>query len=278
MTRCFLLLIFAISFCLNSCRKDSLELFDYNIQGITSVKSNIGEIKVIELSIEHTKGSQEEVILSLTNVPKGVTYVFDIDNGKPDYRTKLTLNITRNAALGIHTLVIEAISSTKNKSFPIELIIDDELSLSVSVYDATKWKSELPWGLLTDSATISLYNSEADFLINNPAYSAKSNDEGKALFYRMIPGNYLFVVEKGELSNIVEKKASLGKKMGFVTAGIFKTKTEVYNSSQPHAQPGNLKYRDQNTDGKITDLDRVLYDELSIYENVLNTKVTWIGK
>ncbi len=278
MTRCFLLLIFTISLCLNSCKKDSLELFDYNIQGINNLKSNIGEIKVIDLSIERIKGSQEEVILSLSNVPKGVTYVFDIDKGKPDYKTTLTLKIKQGAVLGNYSLNIEAISSTTKKSFPFELLIDDQLSLSISVYDATKWNSELPWGLLTDSATISLYKSEADFLINKPAYSEKSNEEGKALFYRMIPGNYLFVVEKGELSNIVEKKDSEGKKKGFVTAGIFKTKTEIYNSSQPHAQPGNLKYRDQNADGKITDDDRVLYDELSVYVNVLNEKVTWIGK
>ncbi len=278
MTRCFLLFIFSISLFLNSCKKDNNELFDYNIQGINDISSNIGEIKVIDLSIERTKGSQEEVILNLTNIPKGVTYVFDIDKGKSDYKTKLTLKITQNAVLGKYSLIIEAVSASTKKSFPFELLIDDQLSLLISVYDATKWNSELPWGLLTDSATINLYKSEADFLINKPAYSQKSNEEGKALFYRIINGNYLFVVEKGELSNIVEKKASEGKNYGFATAGIFKTKTEVYNSSQPHAQPGNLKYRDQNADGKITDDDRVPYDELSVYENVLNEKVTWIGK
>lgn len=278
MSRCFLLMIFAVSLLLNSCRKDNLELFDYNIQGIDNLKSNIGETKVIDLNIITTKGSPEEVVLSLKNAPKGVTYVFDIDKGKPDYKTTLTLNITHDAALGNYSLIVEAISPSTKKSFPLELLIDDQLSLSISVYNATKWNSEQRWGVLTDSATISLYKSAADFLNNNPTYSEKSNSEGKALFYRMIPGNYLFVVEKGELSNITEKKTIEGKIKGFVTAGIFITKTEVYNSSQPKAQPGNLKYRDQNADGKITDADRVLYDELSVYESVLNEKVIWIGK
>lgn len=278
MPKGILLFVFVFLLFLNSCKKDNAALFDYTILGLDKVLSNIGETKTLEITIASDKGSKEEVVLSLKNVPKGVSYVFTTDKGTPNYTTTLSLTITQDASLGDYSLTVEAISPTTQKTFPLNLVIDDELSLSVSVYDATSWSSELPWGVLIDSATIKLYNNEDDFLNGKTAYSGKTNVEGKALFYKMLPGDYLFVVEKSSLSNIVEKTLAGGKKVGFVTAGIFMTKNEVYNSSQPNAQPGDLKYRDQNADGKITDLDRVLYDQLSVYQGVLNQKITWIGK
>jgi hypothetical protein len=278
MQRWFVLFVFVFLLFLNSCRKDTAVLFDYTIQGLDKVSSNIGETKTLEITVVSDKGSLEEVVLNLMNVPKGVSYLFTTDKGTPNYTTTLSLTITQDASLGDYSLSVEAVSATTKKTFPLNLVIDDELSLSVSVYDATKWNAELPWGLLTDSATIRLYNNEDDFLNGKTAYSEKTNAEGKVHFYRMVPGDYLFVVEKGDLSNIAEKTLVGGKKVGFVTAGIFMTKNEVYNSSQPNAQPGDLKYRDQNADGKITDLDRMLYDQLSIYPGVLNQKILWIGK
>ena len=94
----------------------------------------------------------------------------------------------------------------------------------------------------------------------------------------MLPRNYLFTVEKGSLSNIAEKISVDGQLKGFVTTGIFQTKDEVYNSSQLKAQIGQLRYRDLNADGKITDADRTMYDMVMIYDRLLSEKVIWIGQ
>ncbi|CAG5000013.1 TonB-dependent receptor P3 [Dyadobacter sp. CECT 9275] len=48
----------------------------------------------------------------------------------------------------------------------------------------------------------------------------------------------------------------LGNFFGLVTDGIFQNQAEVDASSQKNAKPGDLRYKDLNGDGNISDLDR----------------------
>jgi hypothetical protein len=101
---------------------------------------------------------------------------------------------------------------------------------------------------------------------------------GKAYFYRLPAGNYLFTIEKGPFSNIVQKRNVGGVMKGFIVCGIFRTQQEILNSAQPKAKPGDLKLRDLNGDNRIDEADLGQYDTFSIYEGQVNEKVIWIGQ
>ncbi len=60
----------------------------------------------------------------------------------------------------------------------------------------------------------------------------------------------------GFISNyqLVEKGHAMLSFYGFETDGIFQNADEIQNSAQPNAQPGHIRFVDQNGDGKI-DLD-----------------------
>lgn len=69
----------------------------------------------------------------------------------------------------------------------------------------------------------------------------------------------------GEFYHLAKTGFPIGYFWGWKTAGVFQTEEEVYNyrSSngkiiQPNARPGDLKYIDQNDDGIINDLDKVM--------------------
>jgi hypothetical protein len=180
--------------------------------------------------------------------------------------------------MGNYRLTLEVTSASRTKSIVFNLLVDDQISMIMLVYDATQWTPDRPTGELTTDATINVYTDEAAFLSKTPSYTSITDKNGKAYFYHMLPRNYLFTVEKGSLSNIAEKISVDGQLKGFVTTGIFQTKDEVYNSSQLKAQIGQLRYRDLNADGKITDADRTMYDMVMIYDRLLSEKVIWIGQ
>jgi len=72
-------------------------------------------------------------------------------------------------------------------------------------------------------------------------------------------------VNAGEFYRLAETGYPIGYFWGWKTAGIFQTEEEVNNYKnstgkiiQPNAKPGDLKYVDQNDDGVINDLDKIM--------------------
>ncbi len=277
MNRSILLVFFIFILFALSCKEDVIEYFEFDIQGVDSVKSNVGDTKALVFSVVRTKGVAEQVELVLKGVPTGVTSHFSTVNGAPNFTDTLSLTITTEADLGSYPLTIEATSAGVTQYYPFTLVISDDLSLSMVVYDATQWTKYIP-NVHVDSATVKLYGSDTAFANNCPTYTGMSNAKGVILFYRMAPGNYSFIVSKGALSNVVDKKLIEGKSVGFETVMIFNFNGEIYASAQRDANLGDIKYRDQNADEKITDSDRVQHGVLSIYAKALNNKSVWIGK
>lgn len=82
----------------------------------------------------------------------------------------------------------------------------------------------------------------------------------------------------GFISNftIVQEGSSIGSFYGYEVAGIFQNEEEVKTSAQPNAQPGHLKFRDQNNDNIINSEDRVILgDPFPDFTYGLNNRFTY---
>jgi hypothetical protein len=274
-------LIFLIVFTsvLASCKKEEVSgEFDFEINGLGNIDANIGESKMVNLEVFATNGNPENVILALEDVPEGIIYSFENIEGIPNYYTTLAFTVTKQAKVGSYQVALRAIAGEKVKKYTFDLSVDGSLSMAMVVYDGSNWTSELNYGVLAEHATVKLFIDEASFAANTPFYTVETNSDGRAYFYKLNPGNYLFTVEKGSLSNIIKKQLVDGKMEGFATTGIFRYTSEIKVSSQPQAKIGDLRCRDIDGDWLLTENDRVSNDVLSIYKDVLSEKIIWIGE
>ena len=266
-------LILLLMLVLFSCKKES-QIFDYEINGIGNLATNRGETKTIDVAVKTTEGTPEKVTLALKDVPDGITAAIETRQGLPNFTTPISFIISQNTAMGEYDITLEATSASTVKTVIFKISVTDQLSMIFVVYDATQSTPDLTAGEVAPGAVVKLFADASAFSAKTPAFTATADSLGRALFYHLPAGNYLFTVEKDNLSNIVEK-TSIG---GFVTTGIFENQSEILNSAQPTALIGQIRYRDQNFDDKITDADRRLYDMVMLYEGIVTDKIIWIGK
>jgi hypothetical protein len=273
------LVLLCVIFFILSCKKDDgPDTFDFTVSGIEKIETRVEETRTIRLLITSNEISPENVFLTIEDVPSGISYTLDQASGVPEFASTLVLKISRSVTGGAHTLRLIATSGNLLKVFPIDIHIDKTLSAVFTVYNATTYNPENMSSNLVDSALVKLYNSDATFVSGVPDYKEYSDKSGKARFYKLPPGIYFFTIEKGNLTNVVQKQMIDGAMKGFVVAGLFRTMQEIINSAQPKARTGDLKFRDLNADNTINALDLGQYDNLSIYEGELNEKVIWIGE
>jgi hypothetical protein len=268
-----LILLFA------SCEHDDPPArFDFSVSGIEKVDVKVEETKTLRLLVTCNNIAPENVYLTLQDVPSGITYAFDKVGGVPEFASNLELKISRNVEGGLHKLKLVCNSSIGIKEFYIEVTVDKSLSAAFTIYNAIDYDPEDVSSNLLDSALINVYRSVAAFDSGVPSYKAYTEEDGKAYFYKLPTGNYLFTVEKDDLSNVVQKRQVGNTMLGYIVAGMFRTSQEIINSSQPKAKIGDLKFRDLNADSKIDESDLGRYDLMSIYDGELNEKVIWVGK
>jgi hypothetical protein len=246
-----------------SCKKEQNNTFECDIQGLENIDAKVGDTKILNLKIFKVQGLAEKVTLSLKNVPNGISYNFEFEASTPDYNTTLSISVGNIVKLGNHVITLEASSENFKKTIDFNLTVDDHVMMTMKVYDASKWTHDSPTGEIAIGATVHLYKDSLSFVNKTPYYTAATDSSGIANFYHLEAYQYLFTVEKDELSNIVLKKQIDNKLLGFATSNINKY--------------GQLEYRDQNGDGKITEADRTPYDILIVYDNILSQRVVWIG-
>jgi len=280
MRKQFLLPLFLlITLAFVSCKKES-DTSVFNISGINNLKINRAETQTCNVTISQIQGTPEQVTLSLKGVPDGVSAAIETQQGLPNpkFIVPLSFIVSRDSKMGDYEVTLSATSASCVKSLTFKLSINDQLSMIMTVYDGTQWTVDLPAGKSALGATVNLYVDSSAYLAKTPAYTASTDSIGKAYFYHVTARNYLFTVDKGDLSNIVVKKSIGGLMKGFVTTGIFQNKSDIYSSAQPQAQIGQLRYRDMDGDNKITDADRTMYDMVMVYEHIVAEKIIWIGK
>jgi hypothetical protein len=274
-----ILYILLFGLLLLSCKKEEgPEPFDFDISAVEPINAYVEDTKTIRLLVTCNKAFPENVFLSLQDVPSGITCTFDRTSGVPEFASNLEIKISRTAAGGLHIIRLIGTSNDITKEVLIEINVDRSLSATFTVYNALNYDPNDVKSNLVDSALVKLYINEAHFLADSASYKEYTRTDGKAYFYKIPGGIYLFTIQKDTLSNVILKRDVGGVMKGYIVAGMFRTQQEIINSAQPTARPGDLKYRDVNADNKIDSNDLGQYDIFSIYPEELNEKVIWIGK
>jgi hypothetical protein len=246
---------------------------DYNfiITGISDITLNRTKTISILIFIHWISGEQKNVTLSASDVPTGVTLQFEKSDGKPDFASKLDIEVTKNAVAGLHNIsIIGTAENGKIRIYSFELNILTTLSAELTIKDGTTWSVVNPSLDNVQNATVKLFANQSSFDNNLPDFTATSDVNGIVKLYDLpIQEQYFLVVEKGDLKNIVD---------GYIITGVFQNQAEIESSSeQTGAQVGGLKYTDVNADGIINSDDKTWHDYLSVYENETTTKTITIG-
>jgi len=128
------------------------------------------------------------------------------------------------------------------------------------IWDATSWTLENHYLSTATGAIVKLFASQSSFANNLPEYTATSDANGIVKFYVPIQEKYIFIAEKGDLSNIVD---------GYAIVGIIDDLGELWGwqGIQPGAYVGGLQFKDWNKDALINQLDRLWYDIIDVREN-----------
>jgi hypothetical protein len=128
-------------------------------------------------------------------------------------------------------------------------------SISLTVWDASKWSGSKPKGELSAGATVKLYTSQEAFVLSNdhPAYTATTGADGVAQLKGVADGTYYVVVSKGNISN------------------VFSTYSQAYNNiwlgyvaDTVLDNAGNFIWKDLNFDGKVDTHDQGGQPALSV--------------
>lgn len=274
-----LIFILLVASLFSTCKKDDgPEIFDFNISEIERIEARVEETHTVRILVTGNEISPENVFLTLEDVPAGITCTLENASGVPEFAASLIIHVSRTVPGGMHIIKLIGSSGKKTKVFNIQLEVDKSLSAVFTVYNSLTYNPENINSNLVDSALVMLYNDHSSFMAGVPDHKTYTDSVGKARFFKLPVGTYLYVVEKNGLSNVIQKRSADGVMKGFIVAGLFRTNQEIINSAQPKAKIGDLKIRDLNADNRIDALDLGQYDVLSIYDGEVNEKVIWIGQ
>jgi len=137
----------------------------------------------------------------------------------------------------------------------------DTVRAKITVWDGTQWNVDKPKGVPAVGAEVRLYSSVTYYKEGWVAYSAITDEHGVATFNNLPEGEYYMlafkgVIHQGEISNTWDD----GDGKTLLSDSIFQTQAEIDNPQtprQPGAVPGDLRYKDINQDGLISDADMV---------------------
>ncbi len=95
----------------------------YIINGITDVTVEKDSVAFLGLSIELTKGEQEQVTLSATNLPTGVTVSFTPESGTPDFDALASFRTGINTPTGTHPIKVMVTGKSGSRTYDMNLIV-----------------------------------------------------------------------------------------------------------------------------------------------------------
>ncbi len=138
-------------------------------------------------------------------------------------------------------------------------------SLDVTVWDASRWAVGKPKGEIAPNTIVKAYSSIQNYNDGLAAATGITNYQGRALLKKLGVGTYFLEANLNGKSNVFVSTVlpSLGFKAGYASSGLFQNVQEVNSApSQTNAKPGNFRWIDNNSDGKINSSDyRVLPNE-----------------
>lgn len=148
-------------------------------------------------------------------------------------------------------------------------MVPKDLSAEFTIKDGTSWTPANQGLDVASDATIKLFADQASFDNGIPDFIRISDESGIVKFYNMPEGVYLMLVEKDDLSNIVN---------GYLVAGVYQNEAEIaFGPIQEGATVGGLKYTDVNADGIINDDDKIYHDAITIVNHQVVSETITIG-
>jgi hypothetical protein len=137
---------------------------------------------------------------------------------------------------------------------------DTATNLRITVYNATLWSPNLPYGAITAGATVSLYRTAADYP-DEAAEWTSTDANGEAIFENIDTGSYYVVVEKTYmnefLSNLIHYVDGVG---GFAADSLFQSAPTAQEMPKPlNGAAGNFRFKDLNFDGVVDRNDMELF-------------------
>jgi len=107
--------------------------FSYKVKNLHDVTMNLGDTLLLPLQIQHIKGTQEPVSLSVENLPNPILYWFTDPAGVPSFNTTLKLVTTIHALPGKYPAKIIATGvETGVKIFDLNLEIPNTVSNGIA--------------------------------------------------------------------------------------------------------------------------------------------------
>jgi hypothetical protein len=131
-------------------------------------------------------------------------------------------------------------------------------SLDVEVWDVTRWSANRPKGELAPHALVKAYASIDDYNQGIVAAQNYSNYRGRALLKNLGTGRYFLEANLNGKSNVFVSTIipALDHQAGYAISGIFQNQQEINSAPvQSNATPGNFRWVDSNSDGKINSID-----------------------
>ncbi|RAJ83362.1 hypothetical protein CLV59_103329 [Chitinophaga dinghuensis] len=154
-------------------------------------------------------------------------------------------------------LLLLAACATKDPVAPViptDPVKYDTAKIEISVYDATQWATDKPYGVLRTGVTVNLYKSQADFNAKTVAFSTTTDANGKALFKGLPAAAYYIEAKLDDLTNMPVRNES---NKGYRYDSIYQVYTIPARVNELFPYPGNFIYKDVNGDNKLDNNDYV---------------------
>lgn len=99
------------------------DAFTYAVNNVTDMSVLQGGNATKNLEVKLLTGTSENVNLSLTGLPTGVTSSFSTASGTPTFNSTLTINASASATAGIYPVVLKSTSSTGTQTYNFDLTV-----------------------------------------------------------------------------------------------------------------------------------------------------------
>jgi hypothetical protein len=119
-----LLCLFVGFFLLGSCKKeDSAPANTFVINGVHDIDFGVPASRYLDLEIVQSSGMQEQVVLSVTGLPAGITVNVVPASGTPKFFASIDFRMTGNPSAGTYPIKIVGASASFSKAYEINLTI-----------------------------------------------------------------------------------------------------------------------------------------------------------
>lgn len=157
------------------------------------------------------------------------------------------MSLLRILALACLPILLAACTKTDKTTGTIEIV----------VRDGTQWSPTNTEGLPAINAEVTLYIKSTDYRDNAPAYTGISNAEGKVVFNDLKPGDYYYVVKKGDMLNFFDPLPIADYPIAYQATGIFQSQAQINTTVHlTGAEPGDFIFADRNGDGLLNHNDK----------------------